>query len=557
MGHLGVLQVKGSGHVPGTIILNQEDTSSESLTAGLRHGKGRDAHVVLAPQPSEDPNDPLNWSNTKKLTVISILGFGTCLCAATVSPLLNAGLFTLSLQFGVPIGGIAIISGYQLLVAGATGPLISAISRKYGKRPCFLFSSAMCVVGSIIGSTSSTYNGLLAARVVQGFSISAYESLIISVIGDLYFVHQRGLYTSAIQFLLGGVSNFSSVLTGVVTANLGWKYLFHLLIVFVGIQLILTFFFCPETSYIRDHRYDIDVLATDNLKELSEVEKRHEERMDKRSDVTLSKVETALSTVRTIPPKKTFWQEIAIFTGRYSDENLFQLVIAPFAVCSNLAVLWVVVVSGTITATYVAQAFVLAQVFTLPPYNLNASGVGYLSLGPFAGGVIGSLLLGIILDPMIKWMSKRNNGIYEPEYRLVAMIGGLVSGGALMAWGYMLQHAVDVYACAAVHGIVLFGVICVTIATSAYALDAYRDMSNEMFIAGMVFKNFLFYGFSYFVNAWTATAGPAHVFIVFGGVVFALTITTVPLYIFGKRYRNFWHNHNILEKLGIKTHSEY
>ena len=222
-------------------------------------------------------------------------------------------------------------------------------------------------------------------------------------------------------------------------------------------------------------------------------------------------------------------------TGTYSDENLLQLIIAPFAVCMNLAVLWVVVVSGTITATYVAQAYVLAQIFSLPPYLLKPSGIGFLSLGPFAGGIVASVVLGIILDPTIKWLSRKNKGIYEPEYRLLAMVGGLCTGGGLMAWGYMAQNAMNVYACATVHGIVLFGVISVTIATAAYALDAYRDMSTEIFIASMVFKNFLFYSFSYFVNEWTATSGPAEVFYVFGGVAFALTLTTIPIYIFGKK----------------------
>ncbi|TVY92827.1 putative MFS-type transporter [Lachnellula willkommii] len=534
----GILEDRHLSHVPGTVILDEKVAHSGAVTAGLRHGTGRNTHVVLVPQPSEDPNDPLNWSPVKKLACIIILGLGTCLNAATIAPLLNAGLSTISKDFGVPIGQITLISGYQLLVAGGSGPFVSAFSRKFGKRPCFLFSSLFGLIGTIVGSATINYQGLLAARIIQGLAISAYESLIISVIGDLYFVHQRGRYASAIQFLLGGISNFSSIITGAVTANLGWKYLFHLLIAFLGFQIILLFLFCPETSYIRDNRYEIDELAVEDLKGLSEVEhrqQRQEKNPKEDTGVPLAQIETLAPTVRSIPEKKTFWQETAIFTGSYSDENLLQLVAAPFAVCMNIAVLWVVVISGTITATYVAQAYVLAQIFSLPPYGLNASGIGYLSLGPFIGGIVASIFLGVVYDRLIRWFCARNGGTYEPEYRLVVMAGGLLTGGGLCAWGYMIENAVNLYACATVHGIVLFGVICVTISSSAYALDAYRDMSNEIFIAGMVFKNFLFYGFSYFVNDWTATVGPAEVFYVFGGVAFALTLTTVPLYIFGKK----------------------
>ena len=137
----GVLEDTHLPHVPGTLILNEEFAHSENVTSGLRHGKGRNAHVILAPQPSNDPNDPLNWSSLKKLSILVILGFGTCLMAATISPLLNAGLFVISVEFGVEIGSITLISGYQLLIAGASAPLVSALAIKYGKRPCFFFSS--------------------------------------------------------------------------------------------------------------------------------------------------------------------------------------------------------------------------------------------------------------------------------------------------------------------------------------------------------------------------------------------------------------------------------
>lgn len=499
----GVLEDTHLPHVPGTIILNEEFAQSENVTSGLRHAKGRNAHVILAPQPSDDPNDPLNWSSTKKLFILLILGFGTCLMAATISPLLNAGLFAISVEFDVEIGNITLISGYQLLIVGASAPFVSALAIKYGKRPCFFFSSVFGLISTIIGSASHNYNGLLASRIVQGFGVAAYESLIISVIGDLYFVHERGRYTSAIMFLLAGVSNISSVITGYVTNNLGWKWLFHLLIIFIGAQIILVFFFCPETTYIRDKRFETDEVANDDLKALADVEKRHKTQLDGSKEYCgqdFAQLETISTTFSSVPPKKTFWQQTALFTGKYSDENLLQLVIAPFAVCSNVAVLWFVLVSGTVTATYVAQAYVVAQIFSFPPYNLTPSGVGLLFLGPFVGGIIGSLLLGAIFDPIIKWFCAKNKGVYEPEYRLIVIVFGLATGAGLIGWGHMLEIGTDMYACAAVHGIVLFGVIAATLASSTYVLDAYRNMSNEIFIAGMLVKNFLFYGFSYFMN---------------------------------------------------------
>jgi hypothetical protein len=56
------------------------------------HGVGANSRVVLVPQSSNDPNDPLNWSGIKKITILSIIALGIILCAATNSVLLNAGL---------------------------------------------------------------------------------------------------------------------------------------------------------------------------------------------------------------------------------------------------------------------------------------------------------------------------------------------------------------------------------------------------------------------------------------------------------------------------------
>lgn len=556
MGFLGILEDKVLVHVPATVILDDQSAQTEEVTSQLKHGTGESSHIVLVPQPSEDPNDPLNWSMSKKLTAVMIIGFGACIFASTLGPLLNAGLFVIAAEFDRPLSSITIISGYQLLVAGASGPFVSACSRKWGKRPVFIISSLFGFVGSIVGSATSNYNGLLAARIIQGGSTAAYESLVISMIGDIYFVHQRGLFMSITQFILGAVSNLSSVITGPITTNLGWKYLFHLSVLFTGLQTVLLFFFVPETQYNRDHRYDIDELVKEDLKELGEVERRHREQIE---DAGLEKSPTVISTrsehrART---KKTFRQELAVFTGTYCTDNFLQLLIAPLAVCSNIAVLWVVVVSGTLVATYVATAYVLAQIFSPPPYLLTASGVGYLSIGPTVGGIIGALFLGSITDPVIKWCARKNRGVYEPEYRLVAMIPAVFTGMGLMLFGYLCQNYASYYATATVHGLTLFGIVAATIGTSGYALDAYREMSSEVFVAGIIFKNFLFYGFSYFVNDWTATAGPAHVFYVFGGVAFALIATTPVVFVFGKRYRSFWSRHNIMEKFHIRTHADF
>jgi hypothetical protein len=70
-------------HVPGTVLLNDHAAETEEFTHTLKHGKGRNSEIVLSPQPSEDPNDPLNWPMWKKELIIIILCLGSMLNAGT------------------------------------------------------------------------------------------------------------------------------------------------------------------------------------------------------------------------------------------------------------------------------------------------------------------------------------------------------------------------------------------------------------------------------------------------------------------------------------------
>jgi predicted MFS family arabinose efflux permease len=150
------------------------------------HGVGANSRVVLVPQPSNDPNDPLNWSGIKKITILSIIALGIILCAATNSVLLNAGLVKISQELGVTIPQVARLSSYMLLVGGASSPVVCALARKCAKWPCFVFSSVLTLVVTIIGSATSYYHVLIATQPIQGFAVIAYEALSVSVIGDLH-----------------------------------------------------------------------------------------------------------------------------------------------------------------------------------------------------------------------------------------------------------------------------------------------------------------------------------------------------------------------------------
>ncbi|PNS21542.1 hypothetical protein CAC42_901 [Sphaceloma murrayae] len=542
MGFLGILEPATDERVPGTTVLDDQAAHTEGSTGNLKHAAGKSGNIILIPQPSNDPNDPLNWTLTKKLTVMLIVGVGSCIYGATIPPLLNAGTVVIALELGVTISAIIQASGYQLLVVAGSATVVNAIARKYGKRPVFLASCIFGLVGSAIGSASTNYSQLLAARIIQGFSCTAYESLLLAIVGDLFFLHERGLYSALANFILGAVSNFSSVICGPITTELGWKWLFHLLLIFGSMVFVLHFLFVPETQFNRDRAYELDEtgIPAANLNE-------------KMDDVRVEDVgSNSGSSIR----PKTYAENLKIFNGTFSNESFFMLCFGPFATCLNVAVLWVVILSGYYLSLYVTVAYLLAQIFSPPPYLLTPSGVGYLSLGPFVGGLVAACVGAALNDRLVRWCAKRNKGVYEPEYRLLIAHLGLIGIAGFIGWGFAAQNGESPYLAAFCHGTGLFGLMFVFIASTNYALDAYREMSNEIFLASMAFKNLIIFAYAYFINDWAARKGPAEVLWVLSTVGAGLMATTPILFFFGKRYRLHWHKNNLVRKLGVLTHEE-
>ena len=461
---------------------------------------------------------------------------------------------------------VAQLGGYQLLVVGATGPFVCAISRKYGKRPVFLFSGMMGIIGTIIGGCANDYHLLLVGRIVQGFATSAFESIVVTVIGDMCFVHERGFRISLLNFVLGAISNLVSVITGPITTNLGWRYCFWILLPFCCVQWILMILFCPESSYNRNPLYDLDTNVDENYEGLAALEKKYVTPSDveqgptngkENNEEVAARVPTTKSTHGVPSKRKSFFKRLAPAGGVYNEDNLIRLVIAPFLSLLNIAALWVIVMSGLIVAWYVGVSFIMAQWFSPPPYLYTAANVGYLSVGPAIGGLCASIFMSVTSDPIIKFCVKRNGGIYEPEFRLFPMIISLIfTVLGLALYGYGLEQFWNPPLTAIVHAVMLFGILIGAIASSAYILDAFRGISNEVFIMSMAFKNFFFYGMSYYVNNWIATGGPMQMFGSFAGISAFVILLGVPMYIWGKRYRSFWSRHNSMRLVGLKSHAE-
>lgn len=117
---------------------------------------------------------------------------------------------------------------------------------------------------------------------------------------------------------------------------------------------------------------------------------------------------------------------------------------------------------------------------------------------------------------------------------------GLFCAVGMFCFGYVLEHGKPAPLCAFVTGLSAFGTLISMVTTYAYGLDGFRGRADQIFIMGMMFKNFSLFGIIYFVNDWVLRSGPEPPLFTFGGTCLFFALLALPLYIFGKRIRSMW-----------------
>jgi hypothetical protein len=210
-------------------------------------------------------------------------------------------------------------------------------------------------------------------------------------------------------------------------------------------------------------------------------------------------LEKAITTISTadVATRDSFLKRMKPWSTTYTNDSLFKLIVRPIYVLANPVILWAILIISFSQLWNVFISFTLAQIFSPPPYGLGPAQLGYISVGPMIAGVIGCFFCGAVSDPICRYMAKRNNGIYEPEYRLILMIfTPIFAGIGYFLFGNMAEQGKSPVAMSVIWGIIFISVQVVGNATGAYLVDAFRNTSVEIFIIAMSVKNFFFFGFS-------------------------------------------------------------
>lgn len=382
--------------------------------------------------------------------------------------------------------------GCATLAFGA--PMLIPFALKFGSRSVYVFSSLAQFAISIWAAKTMTAGDWWGVNALQCWLGALAEVLIQMTIADVFFVHQRGLMNSIYIWIANVGGNLAVVASGFITISQGWRWVWWWCAIFFGVQFIVFLFGFEETKFTHVESLEgrqgsvtsmpLDVSGHihgdyDNVDEKTAQSPKVSTDPENGADLARK-----LSVVQINPniPRKTYWQKLAITTtSPGSWIHFLRHSWQPFLILGTIpGVLYCSLVYAIILAWSTVMTTVLSTLMLEAPYNFTASQIGLMSLAPFVGNTLGTIVCGPLSDFVAIKLSKRNNGVYEPEFRFWVFLPFVPFQLAGAWWfGYALQNGWSWVHVALGFGVCNFGSAPLQSIALTYMLDAYNGKSSN------------------------------------------------------------------------------
>lgn len=464
--------------VPGTVRL---------IDAGgdlsVKHGQKAD--IVLIPQPSSDPDDPLNWSWRRKThnrawqVMWTFIGVAITCALAPAYPMIED-------ETGIPMANITTGVGLMYLFLGWGNVIVQPWAMYCGRRQVLLASllaTSLTVLWSAYVKSSGEW---YANRILMGIANAPVETLVEILVTDLSFTHERGGYMSAYTWTLFNGAFLAPIASGYIAKNMGWQWIQWIGTIIGLVTTVIMFFSFEETMFFRKTG-PVEFLQAGS-KDIEEPGKSAE------SKDTPAEVDIATGEISS--PAHSKWHRylrtLRLWGFRAPDQPPFSLKLSllPFGLLRYPVIWFVGILIGSILAWFNVLNTTTAENFGSEPYNFTTNQTGLTYLANVIGSTVGCFLGGSLSDVVAEFLARRNKGIKEPEHRLwLGIIPLLLHPAGFLLYG--IGAAQKLHWVALVFGI---GFISATLPMGSlialnYVIDCYKEAASEAIVAVILIRN--------------------------------------------------------------------
>ena len=522
--------------------------------------------IVLIPTPSDDPNDPLNWSYRRKMMqmfCIVLYAYGGSVpgcCIYSIMPQIAADP-----NVDISVGDLNAGTGYSFLFLGLGNLIVLPLAQQYGKRPVYLVGILGVICFNIWQPYIHTNGEWIASKILNGLFYCSIESLPEITVTDMFFEHERATYMGIYGAALFSSNYAAPMLAGFVNDALGWKWTIIISVIFAAVCFIAMFFLMEETNYdrklrvARDNEGNIVHAITSNVTARDEdpnaihavesrinIKKQHLGNQSYLIDENVS-IE--------YPPEKTFWQKLSLTSGFREEFHLWDYMVGPFYMAQYPVVLWAGFLYGSSLFWYSVLNATEALVLGAEPYNFSPAMCGLAYASP--------VIFVFLIYPYAGWstdwikihLAKKHGGISQAEDRLWVLTVYMILGpAALILWGVGAAHGIHWFG--VIVGLGLQAGLCIVgcISSVTYTLDCYPEMGVSAITVLVIIRNTMNFAMDYGITPFITNTGVQNCFIASAFICLFCISTFLVMVKTGYFWRNkqkdkYW---NLLEKYRAK-----
>jgi EmrB/QacA subfamily drug resistance transporter len=143
-----------------------------------------------------------------------------------------------------------------MLASTVTVPIYGKLSDIYGRRGFFIGGMVIFLAGSALSGMSQSMDQLIIFRSLQGLGAGAMMPIAFAIIGDVFPPSERGKWQGLTSGVFGLASIVGPTLGGWLTDNLGWRWVFYVIMPVGAIAIATAIFGLPKIKAHGDHTVD-------------------------------------------------------------------------------------------------------------------------------------------------------------------------------------------------------------------------------------------------------------------------------------------------------------
>ncbi len=189
-------------------------------------------------------------------TTLAVLCLGT-FAILLDSTIVNVALPSLMTGLHATLDQALWVVNAYLLVFAALLILAGRLGDRFGPRRLFVLGLALFAVSSALCGAAQTPVQLIGARVLQGVGAAALTPQALVIIQSVFPRQRMGTALGVFSSMVGLAAVSGPVLGGIITTELGWRWVFYVNLPIAAAGIALSYAFVPDIRANRRHLLDL------------------------------------------------------------------------------------------------------------------------------------------------------------------------------------------------------------------------------------------------------------------------------------------------------------